>query len=204
MLDDIKRKWEIKEELMKLSKKKATNEELLDFLTSKGYNPHEVIDCIKELIHQQLGTDVGAPNDERIKSIMLQMMGYGLSPEKMWEYLDDFKVPPAKRVELIKEVYEGLKSGKIKKPTMSGMPPKYSDEDIMNDRIADEDRLICTMCGNDCSRLTKKDRKCPSCDYHMIKIMRDSIIKQGMPKDKVIDALLNSNTFTDEEKDMIR
>ncbi len=175
MIKDRKR---IKEIMKDMGSRQVSDVEMRDRMFQEGLNREEIMEILDELIREQLGTiNGGELNEENLQLVMIEMMRAKMSSEKMWSYLEQFGVPPARRVELMRQIKEKFQ------PTT----------------------LICTMCGKDLSSLTKKDRKCPSCDYAMIKIFRDTKVKEGyLTKDQVITDLVRAKEFTEEEKDMIR
>ncbi len=161
-----------------LGTRQVSDIEMREAMEKEGLTRIEIMDILDELIGEQLGTIEGSElNEENLQLVMIEMMKAKMSSERMWSYLEQFKVPPEKRVELMRQIKEKFQ------PT----------------------KLICTMCGKDLRDLSKKDRKCPSCDYAMIKIFRDTKVKEGhLTKDQVIQHLVKAKEFTDEEKDMIR
>ena len=174
MIKDRKR---IKELMREMGTRQVSDVEMRETMFNEGLTRSEIMEILDELIREQLGTDDGHINEENIQLVMTEMIRAKMSAEKIWGYLEQFGIPPPKRVELMRQI-------------KSRLQPQI---------------LICTMCGKNLSNLTKKDRKCPSCDYAMIKIFRDTKVKEGyLTKDEVISDLVSAKEFTEEEKDMIR
>jgi len=174
----IKNRRKAKEMLRELGYSHASDEEMRDKMFSEGLTPLEIMEILDELIKEQLGTNKGEKmNIPNIELVVKAMLASRMGADKMWAYLEEFGVPAELRVKLLSEIKEKL------------TPTKF----------------LCTLCGEDLKDLNRSERKCPSCDYHIIKILRDNKIKEGgLSKEQVIKTLVNSNEFTEEEKDMIR
>ena len=174
----IKDRRKIKELMRDLGYRHASDVEMRETMENEGLTHIEIMEILDELIKEQLGTSSGGQlNKDNLEMGMTEMLKSKMSAEKIWNYLEQFNVPPQIRLELMK-----------------GIKNKFQPTP-----------LICTMCGKDLRDLSKKERKCPSCDYAMIKIFRDTKVKEGyLTKDEVIEDLVRTKEFTEEEKDMIR
>jgi len=174
----IKDRARAKKMLEDLGHRHASDEEMRDLMFKEGLNAIEIMEILDELIKEQLGTDKGREiNMPNIQLVMRAMLDSKMSADKMWTYLEQFGVPIEVRVELLSQIKDSLT------PT----------------------EFLCTLCGESLKELGREYRKCPKCDYAIIKVLRDMKVKEGLlTKEQVIDKLVSSNEFTTEEKDMIR
>ena len=167
--------------LTELGRKRVSSYEMFAIMSGEGFTREDIRELLSDLIRDQLGTNKGqTPDMDSIRMAVKAMIIDMVAPEKVWTYLEEFGVPPKMRLKLVQDLH---------------------DELLGATKVTE---IICTMCGHDCSKLTSKERKCPTCSYHMIKIFRDLRIKNGQSKERVIELICKSDTFTKEEKDMIK
>ena len=174
----IKDRDKIKGMLRDLGHSHASDKEMRDMMFGEGLTALEIMEILDELIKEQLGTGKGEKiNMPNVELVIRAMMESKMDADKMWKYLEQFGVPTELRVKLLAD---------------------------LRDKLTKPSTFLCTMCGENLKEVTKEVRKCPKCSYHIIKILRDMKIKEGyMTKNQVIDVLLMSDEFTQEEKDMI-